>query len=382
MNAVPLKRTYETTKNREIQVLLSHQEYRNAVIAYKEADSFKKLAEVSICGAMIDINSQCNFGNCLNCIDQLSVNKPDLINEMSWQTLKALIEDIAASGCRFIEPMGGEPMMHSAYDELLKLTTRMNIALKIVSNGSLAHLYIPELKEASMIPGSSIRFSVNGDEKTYGSITRLENHNEIYRQVLQNIELLKKENVQVLISYVVFPENSHTIYSASKKIKESGASRFLLLPGRDWRTKRVLVEKNGLIEDEIQKTRRLEDSSFKVIIPQTFEDGAGIQTKDYKRCACSFLKPVIGVDGKLFPCSYFKQRGNLVLGRLNRKNRFRDIWKSEVRVKRSYAVRPDIECLNLSCTRHYLNCYIDRLDGSQIRQIEKHNSFSSDELFF
>jgi MoaA/NifB/PqqE/SkfB family radical SAM enzyme len=368
--------------NREVRVLLSHSDYRKAVQALVAAESLHDLANVPICGAMIDINSRCNFGNCLNCIDQLSVNRPRLTSEMPWQKLKNLVEDLVALGCRFIEPMGGEPMLYSAYGEFLRLCAKLNVALKVVSNGSLAHQHEMELIEVSRIAGSSIRFSVNGDNVTYGEITGVRNPLETYCRILANILFLAKAGVEVLVSYVVFPENCRTIASTARQVKSCGASSFLVLPGRDWRTKKVLMSADVSLKEELAKTLELEDHNFQVTIPQTFLDAAALQPKQYHRCACAFLKPVIGVEGKLFVCSYFKQRDDAVLGRIGFNGRFRDVWKSEMRAKRLAGFNPERMCRKVSCTRHFLNCFVDFLNRQNVGVLAGFSSGSFDELFF
>jgi MoaA/NifB/PqqE/SkfB family radical SAM enzyme len=357
-------------ENREVRVLLSQPGYRRAVEIYKKANTNQELSRVPVCGAMIDLNSRCNY-HCPNCVDQASVNQKSLPPEMPWPILKYLVLDLHSLGCRFIEPMGGETQLYSKYDEFLELAARLNIALKIVTNGSLAHRHVPALVAASKIAGTSIRFSINGSGKTYGALTGVKNSEGAYRKVLNNIGLLSGKGARIIVSYVVFPENVTTIHSAARGVKEKGASEFLVLPGRDWQTKEVLkIDRNGALDKELAETKSLEDNTFRVNIPQTFHDGAGPQKKAYRQCALAFFKPVIGVEGALYPCSYLKQRKDLILSRIYSSNRFREVWESEIRVKKLKNLRPDKECQNISCTRHYFNCFVDGLDASDLSQMD------------
>lgn len=365
-------------ENREVRVLRTH--HWDAVRAYKKADSMVALAHVPVCGASIDINSRCNFGNCLNCIDRKSVNQPHLPAEMPWPVLEDLVEDLAGMGCKFIEIMGGEPMAFSRYGRLLSVCAERGIALKIVSNGSLAGRYAPELIEASRVPGASIRFSVNGDERSYPRVTRMSR--AVYEKVHANIALLAASGVAVMVSFVVFPENHATICSAARRAKEAGATRFLVLLGRHPRTKEVLMAGDALLEQEFAKTARLSDRNFEVVIPQTTREGAGLQPKSYPRCACAIFKPVIGVDGSLYPCSYFKQRKDAVIGRVGAGARFRDVWPTEIRVKKLSVFWPSRECSAVSCTRHYLNAFVERLRAEHFSELEATPAETIKDIFF
>lgn len=365
-------------ENREVRVLRTH--HWDAVRAYKEADSMVALAHVPVCGASIDINSLCNFGNCLNCIDRQSVNKPHLPAEMPWSVLKDLVEDLADNGCKFIEIMGGEPMACSGYGRFLRFCSESDIALKIVSNGSLAGRYVSELVEASRVPGASIRFSVNGDERSYPRVTRMSR--AVYEKVHANIALLAGSGAAVMVSFVVFPENRTSICSAARRAKEAGAAGFLVLLGRHPRTKSVLMDGDALLEEEFARTTRLSDRNFKVVIPQTTREGAGLQPKSYHRCACVIFKPVIGVDGSLYPCSYLKQRKDTVIGRIGAGMRFRDVWPAEIRVRKLAALWPSRECSAVSCTRHYLNTFVERLRAEHCSEAQAMPVEPIEDLFF
>jgi MoaA/NifB/PqqE/SkfB family radical SAM enzyme len=365
-------------ENREVRVLLTH--HWDAVRAYKRADSMLALAHVPVCGASIDINSLCNFGNCLNCIDRRSVNQPHLPAEMPWPVLKDLVEDLADNSCKFIEIMGGEPMAFSGYGRLLRICSQSGIALKIVSNGSLAGRYVPELIEATRVPGASIRFSVNGDDCSYPRVTRMSR--AVYEKVHANIALLAAGGAAVMVSFVVFPENRYSICSAASRAKEAGAARFLVLLGRHPRTKEILMDGDALLEEELARTARFGDRNFRVVIPQTTREGAGLQPKSYHRCACTIFKPVVGVDGSLYPCSYFKQRKDAVIGRIGAGMRFRDVWPAEIRVRKLAALWPSRECSAVSCTRHYLNTFVDRLRAEHCGEVEAMPVEPIEDLFF
>jgi MoaA/NifB/PqqE/SkfB family radical SAM enzyme len=299
---------------------------------------------------------------------------------MSWSVLKDLIVDLAGKGCKFIDIMGGEPMAFSRYGRLLRLCAEHGVALKIVSNGSLAGRYRSELVKASMVPGTSIRFSVNGDEHSYPRITRMSRI--VYEKVHANIKLLAARGVPVMVSFVVFPENRFSICSAAKRAKESGAAVLLVLLGRHPSTKKVMVEGDALLKQELDRAVGLGDRNFKVIVPQTTRDGAGVQSKSYRQCACAVFKPVIGVDGSLFPCSYFKQRKDAVIGRVDDAARLRDVWPTEMRAKKLAAFWPSRECTAISCTRHYLNAFVDRLKTGLFSDVEAMTVEPEEEIFF
>lgn len=89
-------------ENREVRALLSHPGYRRTVEIYKKANTNQELSRVPACGAMIDLNSRCNY-QCPNCVDQGSVNQKSPPAEMPWAILRDIVIDLHSLGCRFIK---------------------------------------------------------------------------------------------------------------------------------------------------------------------------------------------------------------------------------------------------------------------------------------
>lgn len=368
--------------NREVQVLLTHEQYLEAVKQLLETDTADELSNVAICGAMLDLTSVCN-GRCLHCIDSSSVNQPHLPAELPWPMLRGIVEDLHRMGCRFLEPMGGEPMLHSAYAPFVSLCVKLGIALKVVSNGTMAHRYLEPLQEAASVPGTTIRFSLNGDERTYPMINRAQGSEDDYRLVLNSIRALARWNLRVTVSYVVFPENRHTIARAARAAREAGAVRFLVLPGRDPITKNVIIQEDRRLKWELLRTRALHGEDFDVQLPGTLEESLRVQFKTYQRCYHAFLKPAIGVDGTLYPCSYLKQRPDLSLGRVRPDCGLQAVWTSETRVQRLLRVRPDRLCQNITCTRHHMNQFIDQAPRGALASLYLERArYHQHELFF
>jgi len=347
--------------NREVGVLLSHPHFRKAARTYMEADTIKALAEVAPCAVAIDINSQCNY-RCRYCIDTATVNQPHLPAEMPGPLLRSRLSVLAEMEVRSAEIYGGEPMLHSEFGLLLRHAVRLGLALKIVSNGSRAHLFVPELAAAAGIEGSSVRFSVNGDLETYGTVTGVPDSRGAFRRVVRNVELLANEEVPLLVSYVLFKENQESLFSTAQTVKKAGAGRFLVLMGRDPKTKQYLMRVDENLAAELEKVRRLADPGFEVILPATLTEADEPQAKDYTRCAVSFLKPTLCVTGDLAVCTYHKQRADRVIGRISAETPIHKAWRSELRVKRALSVNPARDCSAVNCTRHHLNRLLESRD--------------------
>ena len=347
--------------NREVGVLLSEPHFRKAAKVFMEADSIKALADVPPCAVAIDINSQCNY-RCRYCIDAATVNQPHLPAEMPGPLLRSRLSVLEEMGVRSAEIYGGEPMLHSEFGLLLKHAVRLGLALKIVSNGSRAHLFVPELAAAARIEGSSVRFSVNGDLETYGTVTGVPDSRGAFRSVVRNIGLLANEGVPLLVSHVLFKENQESLFSTAQAVKEAGARRFLVLMGRDPKTKQYLMRVDDALAAELEKVRRLGDPGFEVILPATLTEADEPQAKDYTRCAVSFLKPTLCVTGELVVCTYHKQRADRVIGRISAETPIHKAWRSELRVKRALSINPARDCSEVNCTRHHLNRLLESRD--------------------
>ncbi len=138
--------------------------------------------------ASVYITQKCNF-NCLHCLDKCPINK-----ELSYSKFVKLLNNYKFENLFFT---GGEPCLHSQFEEIIKETAKRNISFSLVSNGtflkkySLLFKYIPLIKK--------INLSLNGLEKIHDKIRRKGS----FSQVLKAIEFYKKNGLDVIINYQV-----------------------------------------------------------------------------------------------------------------------------------------------------------------------------------
>ena len=144
--------------------------------------------------------------------------------------------------------------------------------------------------------------------------------------------------------------------STARLVKEAGADSFLVLPGRGPLTKEVIDLKTAseVLNSQCQEAKQLEDYDFRVVLPQTLKDQR-FQPKTYAICPTAFLKPLIGVDGEVYPCTYMRGKPEFSIAQLSENYSFTHFWSSEERIVKLLKINPSQICSGIVCTRHTLN---------------------------
>lgn len=114
--------------------------------------------------------------------------------------------DKYAKGINIVFLTGGEPLLHPELDDLVQIVKGKGLSVKISTNGILISEKIDTLKSLDFI-------NISLDSYDYQSFRRFRGGTEKqFDKILEGLSLLKKNNVQFMITFVLSEENLEEIY--------------------------------------------------------------------------------------------------------------------------------------------------------------------------
>lgn len=96
-----------------------------------------------------------------------------------------------------IKIVGGEPLEHPFFLEILKIMDMEKIPYIIVTNSNKVVNYIPQLKTSRWL--KQVRVSVDGNETVHDYIREKDN----YKKTMEVVKMLKKNNINVVMNYTI-----------------------------------------------------------------------------------------------------------------------------------------------------------------------------------
>jgi len=250
-----------------------------------ELNIVSKLGEIDI-----ELTERCN-NNCIHCCINLPEN--DRIaqsKEMSTDQVKNILTEATELGCLQVRFTGGEPLLHSDFEELYLFARRLGLKVLIFTN---ARLITPKLADllARIPPRVEMEVSVYGMHKeSYEAVSRVSGS---FAEFKQGVDLLLERKIPFIVKSALLPPNNaetNELEAWAKTIpwmdKPLSYSMFF-----DLRNRHDDNKKNELI-----KSLRI-----------TPEEGLAILTRDatkYRKEMAEFARKFLGPTGdKLFACN-------------------------------------------------------------------------------
>lgn len=158
----------------------------------------------------VELTRKCNL-HCKHCLND-SGNQ--LNDELEYEDLVNLINDMAKSGAQEIRFTGGEPLMNPHIFELIALANSLGIYTSIISNGTLISKEVANsLKEAGLKKAFiSIDGSEEKNDKIRGALT--------YKRALMAISHLQSSGIEVEACSVIMNNNKDDIINLYKKLSK------------------------------------------------------------------------------------------------------------------------------------------------------------------
>lgn len=140
----------------------------------------------------IEITNRCNL-NCNFC----SINKKEK-KEMTLEEFEYVLKNIDAYSDYIYLHVKGEPLLHSKFNEILKLCYKYNKKVNITTNGSLLKLRVDNIINSNIVWQINISLQ---------SLTTNNYLNDIFVSVKK---LLKNTNIQIVFRFWALENNSFT----------------------------------------------------------------------------------------------------------------------------------------------------------------------------
>lgn len=189
------------------------------LIEYKKNKSKIVLEEQKPCikYAWLEITSNCNL-KCIHCYGKFGDVKNSAKGVLSTNDWKEIIDKLLINKCKEIQLIGGEPMIHKDFYELLKYAHDKGMErIDFFTNATLIN---QESIEVFKKTNASVRVSLYGHNKElHEKITKIKGS---FEKTEKALKLLKKSNIRTKIAVVIMRENEKYISEIKKYINSLG----------------------------------------------------------------------------------------------------------------------------------------------------------------
>jgi MoaA/NifB/PqqE/SkfB family radical SAM enzyme len=144
------------------------------------------------------ITLRCN-GKCNYCYTDKSIS---VDNELTVQQWKKVIDELYGMGCRMFNLMGGEPLLHEGFGEILTHILQKGVLCDVNTNGFLVPENIRLLQRTSQI-----FTSLDGDQEAHD----LNRGKGAFNKTLEGIRAARKNGIPVRINCTVTRHNVEKI---------------------------------------------------------------------------------------------------------------------------------------------------------------------------
>lgn len=159
------------------------------------------------------ITNRCNL-RCSYCfIYDESISQEVRGAEFSLEETKRIIDDFYDLGTRMIFLLGGEPLLHKNFGEIMGHIHRKGIVVHVLTNGFLMDKKLPELRTAD-----GICVSLDG----VGEANDCHRGKGVYEKVISNIDKAKGVGLKCRIHSTLTRENLHSFEALVHVAKELG----------------------------------------------------------------------------------------------------------------------------------------------------------------
>lgn len=182
-----------------------------------ERNGFKKnaakLTETPLISLQIYLTNRCNL-KCKHCyMDAVGVNDP--VEELTTSEISSVIEDFSKIYQTQVVFTGGEPLLRPDFFKLAKIAKTKNLRVLLFTNGTLINKgMINDLVENV----DEIQFSLDGASRETNDKIRGAG---VFEKVLNSINLLKNTDINLLLAFVLMPENIDDFKKNIEKLARS-----------------------------------------------------------------------------------------------------------------------------------------------------------------
>ncbi len=328
----------------------------NDVRAVSRGESLKRPLVVEL-----DPTSFCDL-SCPECISKPLLNR----NRFTRERMIEIAEELVAAGVRAVILIGGgEPLLHSATSDVLRILGEAGVAIGVTTNGTQIDRHLTLLYRYV----TWTRVSVDaGTAETYEKFRPSRSGRNVFAHVIENMRLLARNKQGALgYSYLLMARghepdnlvhNFGEVLQAATLARDIGCDYFEVKPSYDM--EHFLINQSPglreMLSTQLSGLSTLASDSFKVLRPRNLnvivENDSNHEKKGYRSCQISELRTLITPAG-LYACPYHRGDTRFYFGDLTTTS-FEQIWQSDKRKEVMSQLDPSQHC-RFHCIRHQSN---------------------------
>ena len=274
----------------------------------------------------LEITEQCNL-KCKHCYTSAGNGKP---NSLELNVIYKLIDELSKYGCEFLALGGGEPLLYSDIEKVIKYAISKDVEVELVSNGILFNEeMIEKLSNAGL---KYVQISLDGESpETYTKVRGI----DFFDKVVCNIKKVN-ERFNTSISTVLCKYNYDKIFDIIKIANEIKVDSYRIMKfietGRGNDNKDVLQITPLEFKQFVDKLKdKRKEYRIPVRIDENMMDNFSRKKIPWLKdglYGCSAGRSTISIDvnGNIYPCSFLNYE-ELKCGNI-KENSLLDIWKN------------------------------------------------------
>ena len=171
-----------------------------------------------------ELTPRCNLG-CLHCASRAARAQDD---ELTFEELLGLANELIALGSERITLSGGEPLLRVEWPDLTRHLVDGGVTVNMISNGYRFDEKTLKLAVSSGLAG--ICLSLDGDEPVH---TKIRRHPDAFRRVLRTLDLCADGDLPATVSTTVCDANVHLLDDMAKLLLDYKVRTWQLQLGFD-----------------------------------------------------------------------------------------------------------------------------------------------------
>lgn len=281
---------------------------------------------------IFEITQQCNL-KCKHCL--IDAGAPSE-NELSFEEIKKIIDQLKEMKVFNINFGGGEPLLREDFFDILEYASKLNIGIVFSTNGFLVNDEV--LEKLENIKTFAVQISIDGLEKTHDEFRGVKGS---FKRAICALKKFSDKGYYTIMSTMMIKNNINELESLIDLSLSMGVSSFKLstfMPaGRGSKNINELLLTSSDLESLAvrmlkQKKKCIErmDMDIKGTFPWLIENKPKKPLEGFKErytrigCSAGRSSLVISPTGDVYPCPFLR---NFSAGNL-RGDKLKDIWEN------------------------------------------------------
>lgn len=270
----------------------------------------------------IELTRACN----LRCTHCLNSSGKKMKNQLNYDEIKKMINDLANCGLQEVRLTGGEPLLFKGIYEIIKLCKENGLYVSIGTNGTLITKEVArKLKEVGL---DKAVVSIDGNEENHDKIRGKNNFN----LALNGLMNLKEEGIKVRINSVIMKSNMEDIIDFAKKVHTLEIPLFIRRfiesgRGEQLNNNMLTAEDYKYVKEKLNK----EIESGEYVNGHYLRNDEGINPRielpfEIKGCKAGQRAIAIMPDGEIHLCGFLAGQGAKSVGNVRNISDWIKFW--------------------------------------------------------